>query len=88
MQVKITKIVNAEKLKAYATACFDDNFLITGIRVIDSKNGIFVAMPSRRKKSGEFTDVCFPVTREMRERISREVLAAYEEEISKAADKV
>ena len=45
-------------------------------------------MPSRRKKSGEFTDVCFPVTREMRERISREVLAAYEEEISKAADEV
>ena len=88
MQVKITKIINAEKLKAYATACFDDNFLITGIRVIDSKNGIFVAMPSRRKKSGECTDVCFPVTREMRERISREVLAAYEEEISKAADEV
>ena len=49
MQVKITKIINAEKLKAYATACFDDNFLITGIRVIDSKNGMFVAMPSRRK---------------------------------------
>lgn len=88
MQVRITKIINAEKLKAYATACFDDNFLITGIKVINSKNGIFVAMPSRRKKSGKFTDVCFPVTREMRERISREVLAAYEEEISKAADKV
>lgn len=88
MQVKITKIINAEKLKAYATACFDDNFLITGIRVIDSKNGIFVAMPSRRKKSGEFMDVCFPVTREMRERISREVLAAYKEEISKEADEV
>ena len=86
MQVKITKIINAEKLKAYATACFDDNFLITGIRVIDSKNGMFVAMPSRRKKSGEFTDVCFPVTREMRERISKEVLEAYANEISKSEE--
>lgn len=83
MNVKIVKMINAGKLKAYATACFDDNFLITGIRVIDSKNGIFVAMPSRRKRSGEFTDICFPITREMRERISAEVLAAYEEEVAK-----
>ncbi|MDO4563677.1 MAG: SpoVG family protein [Clostridia bacterium] len=87
MRVKIVKLIDAEKLKAYATASFDEKFLITGIKVIDSVNGLFVAMPSRRKKSGEFADICFPITREMREQISADVLEAYKAEIEEGSQK-
>ena len=78
MKVKIVKIIGAEKLKAYATLSFDEEFLITGIKVIDSAHGLFVAMPSRRKKSGDFADICFPLTNEMREKVSADVLKAYQ----------
>lgn len=78
MRVKIVKMINGEKLKAYATASFDEQFLITGIKVIESIHGLFVAMPSRRKKTGEFADVCFPLTRDMREKISADILKAYQ----------
>lgn len=85
MRVKIVKMIGGEKLKAYATASFDERFLITGIKVIDSVNGLFVAMPSRRKKSGDFADICFPLTREMREQISKDVLAAYHAAVAEQA---
>ncbi len=79
LKVKITKIVDKEKMKAFATVSFDNGFLITGVKVLESQYGLYVGMPRIRKKSGEFKDVCFPITKEMRQEITKAVLAAYEE---------
>ncbi len=78
LNVKITKIVNQEKVKAFATVSFDGAFLITGVKVMESKHGLYLGMPRIRKKSGEFKDVCFPITKEMRQEITETVLMAYE----------
>lgn len=81
IEVRITSIVGNDKLKAYASVCFDDAFLIKGIRIIDGANGRFVAMPSRRTKRGEFVDVCFPITKELREEINDAALEAYRQKL-------
>ena len=81
MEVRITSIVGAEKLKAYASVCFEDKFLIKGIRIIDGSNGRFVSMPSRKSKNGSFYDICFPVTKEFRNEMNDMVLAAYNQKM-------
>ncbi|MDD3374569.1 MAG: septation protein SpoVG family protein [Candidatus Omnitrophica bacterium] len=37
-----------KKLKAYTTVTFDDCFVVRNIKVIQSTNGLFIAMPSRK----------------------------------------
>ncbi len=77
IEARITALVGDEKLKAYASVCLDDEFLIKGIKVIDGIHGRFVAMPSRKSKHGEHLDVCFPIVKELREKINAAVLEAY-----------
>ena len=77
INAKITRIVGDVKLKAYATLCFDDKFLITGVKVIDGTHGRFVSMPGRKARDGTFYDVGFPITKEFRQEIQDAVLEAY-----------
>ena len=37
-----------KKLKAYATVTFDNSFAVRNIKVIQGKESLFIAMPSRR----------------------------------------
>jgi stage V sporulation protein G len=39
------------RLKAYATITFDNCFVVRNIKIIEGKNGLFVAMPSRKPKA-------------------------------------
>ena len=39
-----------KRLKAYATVTFDRSFVVRNIKVIEGKNGLFVAMPSHKPK--------------------------------------
>ena len=38
------------KLKAFVTITFDDMFVVRDLKVIEGKNGLFVAMPSVKMK--------------------------------------
>lgn len=71
--------VEEERLKAYATIVLDDCFLVRNLRLIQGKRGLFVAMPNRRTKEGSYRDVAHPITRDLRERIERAVIEAYEQ---------
>jgi stage V sporulation protein G len=76
-QVKVFP-VNEEKLKAYVSIVFDDCFLISDLKVIHGPNGLFISMPSKRKKNGEFKDVAHPLNRDTREWMERRILEEYE----------
>lgn len=80
LNARISKIIDEGKLKAIATVCIDDEFLVTGIRVYNTKNGLFVAMPSRKTQNGEYRNICFPLNKELREAIANEVRTAYDDE--------
>ncbi len=75
--------VNEEKLKAYINITFDDAFVVRDLKVIQGDKGLFVAMPSRRRKDGTFRDAAHPLNNETRKIIEEKVLDAYHEEISK-----
>jgi len=48
-EVRISlKEAGNKKLKAFATVTFDDDFVVRDIKVIEGRQGLFVAMPSAR----------------------------------------
>ena len=46
--VRVKKVGNEGKLKAYVSVTFDDSFVVHNLKVINGQSGIFVAMPSRK----------------------------------------
>lgn len=71
---------NDTTLKAFATLEIDSAFVVKGIRIIEGKSGLFVAMPSHKGEDGEYYDDAFPITKKAREDVNEAILAMYEEE--------
>jgi DNA-binding cell septation regulator SpoVG len=65
---------------ARVTFCVDDEQVnaITGIRVIDGKNGLFVSMPQTQNKDGDYHDIAFPVMKGLRGNINKAIVAEYD----------
>jgi stage V sporulation protein G len=79
--VEITEVrvfpVHEEKLKAFVSVVFDRCFMVNDIKVIQGKEGLFISMPSRKKKNGEFKDVAHPLNNETRRWVEDRVLSEY-----------
>ena len=50
--VRIRKIDDEGKMKAVASVTFDGEFVVHDIKVIDGRNGLFIAMPSKKAMDG------------------------------------
>lgn len=70
-----------DKLKAFATIVFNNAFVVSDIKIIEGNQGLFVAMPSRRSRDGQFRDVAHPLSAEVRTMIETALLELYEREI-------
>lgn len=75
-QVKVFP-VHEDKLKAFVSIVLDHCFMINDIKVIQGKDGLFLSMPSRRKKNGEFKDVAHPLNNATRRLVEEHVLREY-----------
>ena len=73
--------MNEERLKAYVSITIDDCFVVRDIKVINGPSGLFVAMPSKKRKDGQFKDIAHPLNIETRKMIEEEVFKAYEDEV-------
>lgn len=80
MQITEVKVfpVNEERLKAYATITFDNCFIIRDLKIINGNNGLFIAMPSKKRKDGTYRDTAHPLNNETREMIQKSILTEYE----------
>ena len=76
--VRLRKVYSENRMKAVASVTFDNEFAVHDIKVIESQNGLFIAMPSRKTPSGEFKDIAHPINAETREKIQKAILEAYE----------
>ena len=76
--VRIRKVGEEGKMKAIASVTFDDEFVVHDITVIEGRNGLFIAMPSRKMSDGDFRDIAHPLLSETRNRIKDAILNAYE----------
>ncbi|NQT26166.1 septation protein SpoVG family protein [candidate division KSB1 bacterium] len=71
-----------EKLKGFANITLDDIFVIRGLKIIQGINRYFIAMPSRRKRDGTYSDVAHPITHSFRKEMEKKVLDKYWETVN------
>lgn len=83
MEITEVKIypVNEDRLKAYVTITLDNCFVVRDLKVILGNEGLFVAMPSKKRKDGQFRDIAHPLNQETREMIENAVFKEYKKEI-------
>ncbi|MCC7404859.1 MAG: septation regulator SpoVG [Bdellovibrionales bacterium] len=83
--MKITEVkvfpVNEDRLKAYVTITIDECFVVRDLKVIKGNAGLFVAMPSKKRKDGQFKDIAHPLNQETRDEIEKAIFEAFEKEI-------
>jgi stage V sporulation protein G len=81
MEITEVKVfpIHEEKLKAFVSIVFDQCFMVNDIKIIQGRDGLFISMPSRKKKNGEFKDVAHPLNNETRRMIEEKVLAEYDQ---------
>lgn len=84
MEITEVKVfpVNEDRLKAYVTITIDNCFVIRDLKVIHGNGGLFVAMPSKKRKDGQFKDIAHPLNQETRQHIEQKVFDAYKAELT------
>lgn len=83
--MKVTEVkvfpVNEDRLKAYVSVTFDNCFVVRDLKVIQGTSGLFVAMPSKKRKDGQFRDIAHPLNQETRAMIEDAIFAEFEREL-------
>ena len=80
-------------IKGLARIYFEDSFIVNNVNILQGKENLFVAMPSYKTKQTDehgkpvYQEVCYPVTKEFREKLYKEILSTYEWELHQREDK-
>ena len=78
--VNVHKKNDDTKMKGIASVLLDDCFVIRDIRIIEGKEGLFIAMPSRKNAEGEYHDIAHTINKETRQLFEEAILAEYNKE--------
>ena len=78
--VRIRKVDGQSRLRAIVSITIDDAFAIHELRIIEGKEGLFVAMPSKEVGEGKFKDIAHPINVETRQMVEKAILEKYAEE--------
>lgn len=76
-ELRIRKVEGEGKLRAYVTVTFDECFVVHNVKIIEGKNGLFIAMPSRKTANGEYKDVAHPISPDFRTALQDKILEEY-----------
>lgn len=80
-------------IKGLARIYFENSFIVNNINIVQGKEKIFVSMPSYKTKQVDeqgkpiYQDVCYPVTKDFREKLYNEIIAEYEKAKDKSNEK-
>ena len=82
--MEITKVTVREfnkknsDLKGFATVTLDDELVLTGIKLVKGKKGMFISMPSQySEKAEDYFDIFFPITAEFRSELQDAIIEEY-----------
>jgi stage V sporulation protein G len=80
--------VEEDKLKAFVSIIIDDCFVVSDIKIIQGNNGLFISMPSKKRKNGTFRDIAHPLNSETRRLIEQRVIEKYREVLESSGAEV
>ncbi len=81
-EIRIT-LRDDNKLKGFASITLENAFVIRGLKIIEGASGLFIAMPSRKRKDGTFQDIAHPINMTTRQWMENQIVAAYRQELQK-----
>ncbi len=72
----------AGRTKGLARVVLADQLQLTGLRIVDGSNGLFVSYPNDPSYKGDdYRSLFYPITRELRDHIEAVVIKAYQEAV-------
>lgn len=81
IEARIDRLIQNGKLKAVASVSLDGMFVIKGLKVMDSKKGLFVSMPQEivpgKDGQKQYSNTFFPLTNSAKTQLETAVLDAY-----------
>lgn len=76
-----------DRLKAFASATFDDSFVVRNMKVVEGTKGVFLCMPSRKLPDGTHKDMVHPVNQEFREYLEESIFESLSARIAKESSR-
>ncbi|MCU0821499.1 MAG: SpoVG family protein [Spirochaetes bacterium] len=78
-EVRVFPKDNLGKTLGFANITLMDKFVVKNLRIVKGEKGIFIGMPSNKRKNGEFIDLFFPITQDARDLITDAIINKYDE---------
>lgn len=75
--IRVVVLEDKGKLKGIASVAFDDAIVIHDIKILESGEDFFIAMPSRKVPNGQYKDIAHPLNQETRNMIQEAILEKY-----------
>lgn len=79
-------------VRGLASIYFEDCFIVNNVSILQGKENLFVAMPSYKTKKVDdnnkpvYADVCYPITKEFREKLYTDLITECEKQLEKAKE--
>jgi stage V sporulation protein G len=83
MEIVAIRQVNIGKIRASVDIQTSEGFIVKGFKVVEGDNGLFVAMPSERTRTGKYFDLVRIDDPSLKEMLETLVLDAYREKLEK-----
>ena len=83
---------DGSNIKGLARIYIEESFIVNNVNLLQGKKNIFVSMPAYKTKQMDeqgkpiYQDVCYPVTKEFREKLYAEIVREYEQAKEKSQD--
>ena len=91
--IRVTPVVGeGQGLRGLASIYFEDSFIVNNVTILQGKENLFVAMPSYKTKKVDdnekpvYQDVCYPITKEFREKLYGELISECEKKLAEKKD--
>ena len=75
--IKIHRLAQECRIKAFVDLGINDLLLIKGVRVVQGKKGLFIAMPTEQGKNDRWYERVRCLNQDVRSLIAQKVLEAY-----------
>ena len=82
VDVMVKKIDKEEdsNLLGYASINFSNQFVVHNIKLLQGDNGIYIGMPRRKTRGGEYKDIAHPINGDFRKYLQDVIIKEYEKE--------
>ena len=75
--IKVHRLPEGGRIKAFVDLSVADAFLIKGVRIIEGKKGLFISMPTEQGKNERWYERIRCTSAEIKQEVTNAVLAAY-----------